>query len=182
MSAIDFSSFIQEVLEHGAAHANVISVSDISFHPELRDACKQNHCGQYGRNWTCPPGIGEIEDLIEKLKAFSNVLVFQTISDIEDSFDFEGMMAASKKHQQVVQSIRNVATDLFEENTLLLGAGGCPICQPCAMVTDEPCRYPDLALSSLEAHGIHVAKLAEASGMNYINGANTVTYFGGLFF
>ncbi|RAQ30001.1 hypothetical protein DPQ25_00325 [Hydrogeniiclostridium mannosilyticum] len=34
------------------------------------------------------------------------------------------------------------------------------------------------AFPSLEAYGVFVSKLAQACGMRYINGANTVTYFG----
>jgi hypothetical protein len=37
-------------------------------------------------------------------------------------------------------------------------------------------------VASLEAYGIFVAKLAEKAGMKYINGVNTVTYFGAVLF
>ena len=37
-------------------------------------------------------------------------------------------------------------------------------------------------MASLEAYGIHVSKLAKAADMKYINGQNTVTYFGGVLF
>ena len=37
-------------------------------------------------------------------------------------------------------------------------------------------------MRSLEAYGIHVSKLAETAGMKYINGQNTVTYFGAVLF
>jgi hypothetical protein len=37
-------------------------------------------------------------------------------------------------------------------------------------------------MPSLEAYGINVSELAKAAGMNYINGQNTVTYFGAVLF
>ena len=37
-------------------------------------------------------------------------------------------------------------------------------------------------MASLEAYGVNVSELASASGMKYINGQNTVTYFGAVFF
>ena len=37
-------------------------------------------------------------------------------------------------------------------------------------------------MKSLEAYGIHVSKMAEAAGMKYINGQDTVTYFGAVLF
>ena len=37
-------------------------------------------------------------------------------------------------------------------------------------------------MSSLATYGINVSKLAKAAGMKYINGQNTVTYFGAALF
>ena len=65
---------------------------------------------------------------------------------------------------------------------LHLGAGGCHLCEVCAKKTGEPCRHPDRAVASLEAYGVNVSALARLCGMKYINGENTVTYFGALFF
>ena len=65
---------------------------------------------------------------------------------------------------------------------LHLGAGGCGVCERCAKQTGEPCRFPHLALASLEAYGVNVSQLAQAANMKYINGQNTVTYFGAVLF
>ena len=72
--------------------------------------------------------------------------------------------------------------DLNITKVLHLGAGGCGVCESCAKKTNEPCRFPEKAMPSLEAYGINVSELAKASGMNYINGQNTVTYFGAVLF
>ena len=45
----------------------------------------------------------------------------------------------------------------------------------------KDCVSPDDAIASLEAHGIFVSNLAQSSDMKYINGKNTVTYFGAIF-
>ena len=37
-------------------------------------------------------------------------------------------------------------------------------------------------MASLEAYGVNVSRMAQAAGMKYINGANTVTYFGAVLF
>lgn len=182
MPSPNHSTLTQDILDLGATHAHTINVSEISFYPELREACKQNHCGNYGRNWTCPPNIGEIHQLISKLKTYQKAIVFQTITEIEDSYDFEGMMLAGQKHHSVIKSIQDILLTAQSTNTLILGAGGCPLCPTCALVDQKPCRHPSRAIASLEAHGIHVAKLAESAQMNYINGINTVTYFGAVFF
>ena len=67
-------------------------------------------------------------------------------------------------------------------NYLHLGAGGCGLCEKCAKLDDLPCRYPKEALASLEAYGVFVSETAKHAGLQYINGANTVTYFGIILF
>ena len=169
-------------LELGASKAEEIPVSKLVFQPELRALCEQNHCGQYGRNYTCPPHVGEVNALIARLKAFRTAVIWQNIHPLEDSFDFEGMMAAKQKHTRMTQEIAGrVYATLGHERALVLSAGGCGLCDPCAIQAQASCRHPDEALSSLEAYGINVSKIGEVSGLRYINGANTVTYFAGAF-
>ena len=48
----------------GAYKASVIPVSEIKTDVAFRDMCKANMCGKYGRCYTCPPDVGEIEELI----------------------------------------------------------------------------------------------------------------------
>jgi len=55
------------------------------------------------------------------------------------------------------------------------------VCPVCGKRTGEPCRHPQQAISSLEAYGVNVSLLAQAAGMRYTNGQNTVTYFGAVF-
>jgi len=173
---------IKLCLEKGASNAQEIPVDKLVFQPELREYCVQNRCGLYGKNYTCPPFIGDVNELILKLKTFKKAVIWQNIYSLEDSFDIEGMMSAHQKHNAMTLDIaRCVYIELGRESTLVLAAGGCVLCEKCAALTNEPCRYTCDALSSLEAYGINVSKIEEASGMKYINGQNTVTYFSGAF-
>lgn len=168
-------------LESGADCSAVISVSDISFNREFRTACEKNICGRFGACWMCPPDVGDIDAMIENAKTYKKALVFQTISNIEDSFDIEGMQDAAKRHNAVSQKLAGLVLPLLGDS-LKLGAGACHVCEKCAKADNEPCRHPDKALASLEAYGINVSELAAASKMKYNNGPNTVTYFGGFLY
>ncbi len=163
------------------AHYAEIDVADIVFDAELRKACEANTCGAYGKNYMCPPACGEINELIEKAKGYHRAFVYQTIYPLEDSFDFEGMTEAARVHDEVSQGMCQAARQA-DPGCLMLGAGGCSICKRCAMLDEEPCRFPEKAFPSVESYGIYVSKLAEACGMKYINGANTVTYFGAVLY
>jgi predicted metal-binding protein len=172
------NALTERVIDYGAFKAAVISVDEIKTDIAFRDMCKANLCGRYGRCYTCPPDVGEITELINKLKGYKYALVYQTVGELEDSYDVEGMQEAAKNHAQLVIKIRSK----FKEGTLHLGAGGCPLCERCAKIVNEPCRHPEEAIASLEAHGVNVSELARVSGMKYINGQNTVTYFGAMLF
>ncbi len=91
-------------------------------------------------------------------------------------------MEAGAVHNRLMLALRERIAEERLPRTLYLGAGGCPVCPVCAKRTDEPCRHPELAVSSLEAYGVDVAAMAEEAGMRYINGENTVTYFGAVLF
>lgn len=174
--------FAKEVIELGAFKANVIEVKDIQFEVRFRDMCASNVCGNYGKCWTCPPDCGEINEMISELSEYKYALVYQTVGQLEDSYDFETMVEVGTEHHERVRKVRELIAEKYSGEVKHLGAGGCRICEVCAKKTDEPCRYPDMALVSLEAYGINVSKLAETAGMKYINGQNTVTYFGAVFF
>lgn len=92
------------------------------------------------------------------------------------------MIEAKKSSYPLSQKLRRVFDEAGITNVLHLGTGGCGLCEVCAKRTDEPCRYPKLAMPSLETYGINVSRLAPAVGMKYVNGVNTVTYFGAVLF
>lgn len=166
----------------GAFRASVIPVEDIETDASFRDLCAANVCGNYGRNWMCPPDAGDIHDLMAALRSYSYALVYQTVSELEDSYDFEGMMDAGVAHNRLMVELRRGIDALALPRVLHLGAGGCRMCEVCAKRTGEACRHPDLAVASLETYGVNVSKLAPAAGMKYINGKDTVTYFGAVLF
>lgn len=172
----------EQVLSMGANAAAVTAVSEISFEPAFRKMCESNACGNYGKSYMCPPDIGTVEELIEEAKGYQYAFVYQTVGELEDRYDFEGMMLAGKIHNDLAQKIRGLSFPDHGKKPLFLGAGGCRLCQVCGKKTGEPCRHPEDAMSSLEAYGMNVSELAKLCGMRYINGANTVTYFGVVLF
>jgi len=189
---------MQELLDiainAGATNAGIAKVADMKFSSEFRAACAQNVCGKYGTCWMCPPDVGDIDDMIAEAKEYENIMVFQSIAQLEDSFDFEGMEEAAVKHNKitfaVAEKIKNTVPDSTLGNVLsvggqkplILGAGACHICTRCTKLDNIPCAHPQKAIPSLEVYGIAVSELAAVSGMKYINGVNTVTYFGGVMY
>ncbi len=158
----------------------VVDVDQIRFDPMFRELCQKNTCGFYGACWACPPDAGTIEELMNRAKRHSHALVFHSIHQLEDSFDIEGM------HKRVCATPPCTGGKRCGKGEhpgcLVLGAGACGVCAHCSKPDGEPCRFPEKAIVSLEACGIDVAQLAKAAGLKYINGTNTVTYFGAVLY
>ena len=169
----------EEIVALGAHRAAELAVADIPFDRSFRALCESNACGNYGKCWMCPPDAGDIDALMAEAKTFRRAVVYQTVSALEDSYDFEGMMAAAARHNELARRVSALAGQAGGE-CLHLGAGGCHVCEVCAKRTEEQCRYPDRAMPSLETYGIAVSELAARCGLKYINGPDTVTYFGAL--
>lgn len=157
------------------AQSGHIPAQDIPFSSAVRFACSQNACGQYGRNWTCPPGVGEQEALAARLAGYKTAWVFTHVQQLEDSFDIEGMDAGRQASMALLRSICEQLTNAKIAH-LPLGAGACRLCETCSYPA-QPCRFPARAIVSMEACGIDVTALAKLCNIRYYSGANTVTNF-----
>ena len=167
---------IDSLLNHpGIFQYRITAAKSIPFSKAVADACRANACGKYGTCWTCPPGVGEYITLEQKIKEYATAAVFTCRYDLEDCFDFEGMMVGQRETMKILYA---VAEELRNsgENVMVLGCEGCNLCEKCTY-PDAPCRFPEKAVVSVEACGIDVVSLSRNLNINYNNGPNTVTYF-----
>ncbi len=182
VSIMEKNKLIESVLALGAHRAGIVATGEIVLDRVFRDICAANACGMFGKCWMCPPDVGDIDRLMAEVGTYDFALVYQTVNQLEDSFDYEGMVDARKQLYALSQQIRRAFDEMGVKGSLHLSAGGCGVCQKCAKQIGEPCRFPDRAMPSLESYGIHVAELARSAGMKYTNGPDTVTYFGAVLF
>ena len=162
----------------GFDKAEPITAGQIVLDRSFRAQCASNACGVYGKCWMCPPDIGDIDALMEDIRRYPGGILYQSVFPLEDSFDFEGMQEGGQKHSKRSQLLNKKLREAGYDGFLHLGKGGCGVCSPCAKSAGEPCRFPEKALSSVEAYGVNVSATVKSTTMKYINGANTVTYFG----
>lgn len=167
---------LEKILSLGATHAAIMNRDGIVVNRMFREICEKNACGMFNRCWVCPPDVGDIDDLMGRLAPYRRAVLFQTISDLEDSFDIEGMQVAGERHAQLCLRVKREVG--FPGPYLVLGGGGCHLCETCAKRENLPCRRPDDATPGMETYGIDVYNTACHAGLKYVNGQNTVTYFG----
>lgn len=169
-------NLIEEKIESVCfTHYAPVDISQIVFEASLRKSCEVNSCGKYGKSYSCPPHVGEINDCIAKVKNFNKGYIFQYVGELEDSYDFEGMMASQDVFVEKARTLRELIND---DNCIFLGAGPCTLCKTCAFALGKPCVFPNKMISSVEAHGIFVNPTLINVGLKYNNGENTVSYVG----
>ena len=168
----------QAMMDAGADKAAVLHPDNIVLSREFREICQRNQCGKFERCWMCPPEIGAIESLMQRVRRYSGAVLYQTISPLSDSFDIEGMLHAAQSHAALSNRIQQRLIAMQIGDSLHLTCGGCHLCPTCAKEQNVPCRFPKNALPSLEGYGVDVYRTTAGTDLKYLNGENTVTYFG----
>jgi len=135
--------------------------------------CAQDKCGAYGRNWTCPPHCGTLEQCQARMRSCKEGILLQTVGHMKKDIDSRAYREAERRHMEAfrifAQRLRRA-----RPKALCLGAGGCRICKKCAW--PEPCRFPEQALSSMEGYGLFVTQVCRDAGVPYHHGEKTITY------
>ena len=166
--------------ETGFTESGFVEMPALRYLEDVRKICEGNTCRGYGASWACPPAVGTLEECRACVESFRHMLLFSRRYALEDSFDFEGMHRAMSDFKTLVDDYhRRLEPELRDFK--LLSNEGCGRCGTCTY-PDAPCRFPELLHHSLEGYGFLVSELAQAAGMRYNGGKNTVTFFGALLF
>lgn len=160
-------------VEMGFANAAAMDTKDLTFVPTFRPLCKENLCGKYGVNYACPPDCGTVEEMKAKILQWPRAIVLQTMWDIDDPLDEDQTKPAKGSHNKMTRKF----IDQTGRPGLMVGSGGCSLCNPCALVSGEPCRFPDLRYSCMSAYCVFVQEMAEHCGMEYDCGPGVVAFF-----
>ncbi|MDR3644321.1 MAG: DUF2284 domain-containing protein [Clostridia bacterium] len=171
---MDINALIEEALDSGFNHAAELRAETLRFLPEVREMCSADRCHSYNKNWVCPPACGTLEECSARASGFSHGIIVQSECELEDSFDFETMQALERRHQKNFEKLASRLRERYP-GLLALGAGGCTFCEKCTY-PDAPCRFPDRAISSMEANGLWVSEVCERNRIPYNYGPNHMAY------
>lgn len=79
-------------------YAAIIGPNQVPVNTKFRSFCEQNLCGRYGANYSCPPDCGSPEEMHRAILAEEQILVVETIWDIEGYQDKEAVQRAKTSH------------------------------------------------------------------------------------
>ncbi|MDR0683623.1 MAG: DUF2284 domain-containing protein [Spirochaetaceae bacterium] len=169
-----FAKLTELALECGFTNTSAVDPSKIRIYREVRDACTEDKCKSYGKNWACPPACGTLEDCEDRVRGYKSGIIMQTTGVLADEFDWDGMLRIGSEHSGHIAAFYCTARHLHPYS-LLLGAGACRICETCTYPS-TPCRFPQKMTCSMEAYGMLVSEVCTVSGIPYHYGSGTLTY------
>lgn len=166
------------VAKHPIYQYSIVPVSEIPFSENVREICK-NECNRYGKSWSCPPAVGTVEECRERCMQYKLALVFSTVAETGDAYDFDSVLHTNAEHEDITLRI----VDRIEKDgnqVLALSSNSCALCHDCNY-PNGMCRFPHHMHPCIESYGIVVAPLLEKLGMDYAISEKQVLWFSILF-
>lgn len=171
---MDIRKLEQMGMEQGFSHVVLLDCDTIELKPEVRQMCASGSCHKYDKCWSCPPGCGSLEECETRVRQYKKGIIVQTVGELEDALDGEGMMETEARHKNYFSEFEKKLREIYPD-MLAIGAGCCTKCKVCTY-PDAPCRFPKQAFSSMEAYGMLVTQVCQANGLKYYYGDCTISY------
>ncbi|MGN0399306.1 MAG: DUF2284 domain-containing protein [Blautia sp.] len=164
--------------ELGFEKMKFMKTEDLKFVPDFRKFCEQNDCGNYGKNYACPPVCGTPEAMEAKVKQYENALVFQSRTPVNNIFDDAETKAIKKIHtRKTLKAVEELKKGGLPEDGTFIMCGPCNFCDVCKMAEGEACVKENMRFSCLSAYCIDAMKMAEHCQMDMEWNGSEVSFF-----
>lgn len=167
--------WIDKALELGFSVAVPLDIKALKPRQDVREMCTADKCRAYGRNWTCPPLCGTLEECEERMQSHSQGILLQVVGQMEKAIDSRAYRRTEQRFLELFHRFSELVHETHPD-ALCLGAGGCRVCKTCAW--PEPCRFPEKACASMEGYGLFVTQVCRDNNVAYHHGERTITYTG----
>ena len=157
-----------------------IDPKSLEFSERIRFIC-ETECPMYGKTWACPPGVGTVESCRCRCQDFENCLMIATVTEVSDISNLEETLATRPGHEAITNQVRDILRELGAQ-PYVLSTEACTLCQRCAYLDGQPCRFPEKMHPCVESHGINLIPTLEENGIEFQFGGNVVTWVSLLFY
>jgi predicted metal-binding protein len=167
------NDWIKEAKTSGFDTAVFFDPQILSSREDVREMCAADKCKAYGKNWTCPPACGTIEECQARMRSYGQGILLQSVGHMRKTIDSRCYLETQDRHSKSLHSFAGLIRQVYPD-ALCLGAGGCRICKECAYPSE--CRFPQKAMSSMEGYGLFVTQVCRDVGVPYYYGEKTIAY------
>ena len=177
---MDKAIFLENLQELPLYFCDFIDPRKLEFADRIRWIC-ENECPMYGKTWACPPGVGTVAQCSGKCAEFDGCLLISTITEVADITNMYETLATRPAHEELTSQVEEMMVEQGVK-PYILSTEACAICEHCAYLEGQPCRYPEKMHPCVESHGINILPLLEELGLPFQFGENVVTWVSLLFF
>ena len=153
---------------------------ELEFSSRIRWIC-EHECPMYGKSWACPPGVGSVDTCRQVCMAYDHCLLISSIVEVRDIADMDETLATRPDHEALTEQVRELMKEQGVD-PFILSTEACTVCERCAILDGQPCRFPEKMHPCVESHGINVVDVLERRGLDFQFGANVVTWISLLFY
>ena len=153
---------------------------ELEFSSRIRWIC-EHECPMYGKSWACPPGVGSVDTCRQVCMAYDHCLLISSIVEVRDIADMDETLATRPDHEALTEQVRELMKQQGVD-PFILSTEACTVCERCAILDGQPCRFPEKMHPCVESHGINVVDVLERRGLDFQFGANVVTWITLLFY
>ena len=153
---------------------------ELEFSSRIRWIC-EHECPMYGKSWACPPGVGSVDTCRQVCMAYDHCLLISSIVEVRDIADMDETLATRPDHEALTEQVRELMKQQGVD-PFILSTEACTVCDRCAILDGQPCRFPEKMHPCVESHGINVVDVLEQRGLEFQFGANVVTWISLLFY
>ena len=153
---------------------------ELEFSSRIRWIC-ENECPMYGKSWACPPGVGTVDCCRQVCMAYDHCLLISSIVEVRDIADMDETLATRPDHEALTEQVRELMKQQGVD-PFILSTEACTVCDRCAILDGQPCRFPEKMHPCVESHGINVVPMLESHGLEFQFGSNVVTWISLLFY
>ena len=145
-----------------------IPFEEVVFDERSKYMCKFG-CKKYNRSFSCPP---KSHTLAEKIinDDFKWILLVATTYVYPKDFSRFKMGIQNSQKEMEIQRMSTQLDNLMSTNGfkyIILSGGCCKKCRECSLINNQPCKKPDLRLTSMEAVGIDCQKTMHIAGFDF---------------
>ncbi len=177
---MDKDLLLQQLAELPLYFYDFIDPRSLEFSERIRWICR-NDCQMYGKSWACPPAVGEVAACQKHCLSFDKCLLIGTITEVNDIANIRETLSTRGPHEAITAQV----AEMMESQGVapyILSTEACAICERCAILDGEPCRFPEKMHPCVESQGINLIPTLEALGLPFLYGENVVTWYSLLFF
>ncbi|MDD5397521.1 MAG: DUF2284 domain-containing protein [Dehalococcoidia bacterium] len=148
----------------------------------IRAFCLENKCGNYGANYMCPPHVGSLQQIRDKLKKYQRGVLLRYSKPLDVRGDREGVLQTRVDFHNKIIQVEEFLTGMGIHQVWGMIGGSCGLCDVCGAKEGSPCPYPDKARPSLEAIAVDVLALLDKLGLDSGFHADRITWTGCIIF